>query len=272
VFTGGAPVFPRTLDRLALIAPGAEITALYGSTEAEPIARLGLDEIEADDRFAMMEGHGLLAGMPTTGTNLRIIADRSGTPIPRLSREEFEAESLPPDEPGEIVVSGAHVLRGYLGRRGDAETKIVVDDGIWHRTGDAGYRDRRGRLWLLGRCSARLSCDLHIAGPIYPLAVEAAVIAANSSIRRAACVARNGWRLLVIEIERSDGEVDPKAIRRSIPWARIDEVILCPGIPVDGRHNAKIDYPALHEMLESRDASISRSKARGKTDRKMFMG
>ena len=272
VYTGGAPVFPRTLDRLTLIAPKAEITALYGSTEAEPIAELRRVEIEADDRLAMLEGHGLLAGMPTTGTKLRIIADRWGTPIDRFSREEFEAESLPPDEPGEIVVSGDHVLRGYLGGRGDAETKIVVDDEIWHRTGDAGYLDRRGRLWLLGRCSARLSCDPHVAGPIYPLAVEAAVIAANSSIRRAACVARKGGRLLVIETERSDGEVDPEAIRRSIPWARIDEVLLCPRIPVDGRHNAKIDYPALHALLESRDVSTSRSEARGRTDGSMFMG
>lgn len=272
VFTGGAPVFPRTLDRLALIAPGAEITALYGSTEAEPIAKLGRDEIEADDRLAMVEGHGLLAGMPTTGTKLRIITDRWGTPIPRLSRAKFEAACLPSDEPGEIVVSGDHVLRGYLGGRGDAETKIGVDGEIWHRTGDAGYLDRRGRLWLFGRCSARIACDPHVAGPIYPLAVEAAVIAVNPSIRRAACVARKGWRLLVIEVERSGGEVDLEATRRSIPWAQIDEVLLCPRIPVDGRHNAKIDYPALHAMLDGRDASTGGSEGRPKKAGRMSKG
>ena len=38
---------------------------------------------------------------------------------------------------------------------GDEETKITVGEHVWHRTGDAGYLDAQGRLWLLGRCSAK---------------------------------------------------------------------------------------------------------------------
>ena len=62
-------------------------------------------------------------------------------------------------QPGEIVVSGAHVGAGYVGGVGDAETKFRVGEVIWHRTGDAGYLDAHGRLWLLGRCSARIADD-----------------------------------------------------------------------------------------------------------------
>ena len=40
IFTGGAPVFPSLLDRVANVAPSASILAVYGSTEAEPIASL----------------------------------------------------------------------------------------------------------------------------------------------------------------------------------------------------------------------------------------
>src|SRR5262245_45820602 len=40
LFTGGAPVFPRLLDQMQQMAPAAEVVALYGSTEAEPIAHV----------------------------------------------------------------------------------------------------------------------------------------------------------------------------------------------------------------------------------------
>ena len=40
LFTGGAPVFPRLLDQMQTFAPNAEVVALYGSTEAEPIAHV----------------------------------------------------------------------------------------------------------------------------------------------------------------------------------------------------------------------------------------
>ena len=52
-------------------------------------------------------------------------------------------------EPGEIVVAGGHVLPGYLNGEGDVETKFEVDGARWHRTGDLGYLDGAGRLWLL---------------------------------------------------------------------------------------------------------------------------
>lgn len=62
-------------------------------------------------------------------------------------------------EIGEIVVTGQHVLKGYLDGRGDDETKFRVEEEIWHRTGDSGYLDEQGRLWLwnlseLGSCAS----------------------------------------------------------------------------------------------------------------------
>src|SRR6185503_8477337 len=94
-------------------------------------------------------------------------------------------------EVGEIVVSGAHVLSGYLQGRGDEETKFRVDDAIWHRTGDAGWLDAQGRLWLLGRCAARIADE---RGTLWPFAVECAA-QQNAAIRRAALVSDEGQRL-----------------------------------------------------------------------------
>src|SRR5690606_14487019 len=119
IFTGGAPVFPATLDDVAAVAPRAAVVAVYGSTEAEPIAEIERRDITAADRQAMATGAGLLAGPPVSSIQLRILADRWGTALGPWTTEALEAQALPPGEPGEIVVSGDHVLPGYLDGVGD---------------------------------------------------------------------------------------------------------------------------------------------------------
>ena len=128
IFAGGAPVFPSLLDKLAQIAPGARVRAVYGSTEAEPIAELDRVEITQTDREAMRSGAGLLVGRPVVEIKLRILPNRWGTPMPAMAREAFEQMCLPAGDAGEIVVSGPHVLTGYLGGAGDEETKFRIDD------------------------------------------------------------------------------------------------------------------------------------------------
>ncbi|MBS1810585.1 MAG: AMP-binding protein [Acidobacteria bacterium] len=244
IFTGGAPVFPRLLDKLQRIAPHAKIVAVYGSTEAEPIAEITRDEITDADWQAMREGRGLLAGKPVPEIQLRIVRDQWGTPISTMAQAEFDQMDLSINEPGEIVVSGAHVLPGYLHGIGDEETKFRVDGQVWHRTGDAGYLDAMGRLWLLGRCSAKITDG---RGTLYPFAVECAAMN-FPTVRRAALATRNGQRILVLELESREQSVLTQ-IREVLTWAALDAVQVVKRIPVDKRHNAKVDYPALQKML-----------------------
>ena len=126
VLTGGGPVFPRVLTKVTTIAPCAEIVTVYGSTEAEPIALLARPALDVTDRQAMDRGRGLPAGLPVPSIRLRILRDQWGTPIGPYAVAEFAAAGLPPGEPGEIVVSGDHVLGGYLHGHGDDETKFAV--------------------------------------------------------------------------------------------------------------------------------------------------
>jgi acyl-CoA synthetase (AMP-forming)/AMP-acid ligase II len=247
LFTGGAPVFPRLLDQLQEMAPNADVVALYGSTEAEPIARLSRRQISADDDAAMLAGRGLLAGRPVPEVTLRILRDRWGTPVSPLTPHEFDAECAATGEPGEIVVTGGHVLKGYMNGVGDEETKFRVGDTVWHRTGDAGYLDAGGRLWLLGRCVGRID---DARGRLYPFAAETAAYQ-DERVKRAAAVAHAGRRVLVLEWHDPAQPGDADAIRRALAWAAIDEVRVWPHIPVDSRHNAKIDYPALRKMLDA---------------------
>ena len=145
----------------------------------------------------MRTGAGLLTGHPVPSIQLRIVPDQWGQPIAPLTSSELDALALPPGEPGEIVVSGPHVLTGYLHGQGDEETKFDVDGRRWHRTGDAGYLDAGGRLWLLGRCSARIDDG---RGRVYPFAVECA-LDGIAGVKRTAFLAHGGRRLLVAELE-----------------------------------------------------------------------
>jgi acyl-CoA synthetase (AMP-forming)/AMP-acid ligase II len=246
VFTGGAPVFWHVLDALAKAAPNARVYTLYGSTEAEPIAEIALDQLTAEDRLATERGGGLPGGIPVPEVQLRIIADRWGVPIKPISATDLGQMTMKTGEIGEIVVTGQHVLKGYLNGQGDEETKFRVDGQVWHRTGDSGYLDEQGRLWLTGRCVGKVVDE---RGCIYPLQVEGAVHAIFD-LHRAAFVACNSRRLLVIEPgSRFKQESRPEIVAR-LDWARVDEVVTVDQIPVDKRHNAKVDYPALVRLIQ----------------------
>lgn len=247
IYTGGAPVFPAVLDAIADVCPRASVVALYGSTEAEPIAEIDRTQITAADRVAMSAGSGLLAGRVARSIHLRILRDRWGEPLGPLSDGEFDRAALPSGRIGEIVVSGEHVLTGYLDGRGDEETKIRVADRVWHRTGDAGYLDAEGRLWLLGRCAAKASDH---RGVLYPFAVECAASEVRG-VTRAAFIAHRDQRLLAVELRGRSADALADLGRR-IKWAQIDEIVVLDRIPVDRRHNAKIDYAELMLVLDKR--------------------
>jgi acyl-CoA synthetase (AMP-forming)/AMP-acid ligase II len=176
---------------------------------------------------------------------LAIVEDRWGQPRSDWGAEELSAGILPIGAIGEIIVTGDHVLKGYLGAIGDHETKFRISDQVWHRTGDAGCFDDRGRLWLHGRCAARIE---DARGRLYPFGVEC-VAMTFPEVRRAAVAAHRAKRLLVVE---ADGNPElEQHLRAATAWAHIDDVVFLERLPVDRRHNAKVDYPALHELLNA---------------------
>jgi hypothetical protein len=54
--------------------------------------------------------------------------------------------------------------------------------------------------------------------------------------------------VLVVEVTGEGGDVRRTLVER-LPWARLDEVRVVERVPVDHRHNAKVDYPQLARML-----------------------
>jgi acyl-CoA synthetase (AMP-forming)/AMP-acid ligase II len=252
IFTGGGPVFPNTLRLLHSVFPKTQITAVYGSTEAEPIAELMISDITPQDWTAIETGAGLLAGTPIKHIQLAILPDAWGTPMgPFHHADDFRQQCLESHRVGEILVSGQHVITGYLNPDHNIETKCTVDDTIWHRTGDAGYIDHQGRLWLLGRCSAKIKTP---SGFLYPFAVEAAAMS-DPAIQMAAFVQVKGQKVLAIVL--ADPKTPPKTDFLKTHF-QLDKICRVEKIPMDKRHHSKVLYTALSDMLSKTELWLSR--------------
>ena len=212
VLTGGGPVYPDLLRRLADRVP--EVYSIYGSTEAEPIAHITAAEITPADWDAMNSGSGILTGRPVEQVRVRIVDD-------------------------EIQVTGPNVNKGYLDPAQNATTKQTDGEGVvWHRTGDAGRIDADGRLWLLGRLEGRV-------GALFPFGVEA-VARRWPNVKSAALCASPAGRP-VLALTGAAASLDDW--RRRARDLGIDDVILLDDMPLDRRHASKIEYVKLRQLL-----------------------
>ena len=128
VLLGGAPASSDLLERC--LNAGVPVHPTYGMTEtASQIATATPDDVRA---------HEGTVGQPLVNTDVTVV-DEDGDPVPA-------------GEPGELVVSGPTVTPGYLEpERTDA---AFGERGL--HTGDVGYRDENGRLWILNRRSDRI--------------------------------------------------------------------------------------------------------------------
>ncbi len=246
IFVGGAPVLPKLFGDIKAMSPEAVITVVYGATEAEPITMLSFTDSIKHDFGQTERGGGLLVGKPVNGVEVKVLADQWGKPISTVSREVFEAQLLPQGQIGEIVVSGAHVLNSYLEDSHNLLTKTDVEGVIWHRTGDAGYFDDIGRLWLVGRCASRIA---NSSKCIYPLMIECAARSIGG-VCQAAVTTHKGRLFLLLEAS-SHGAIDIAKVTAELSWAGIDKCIIVKRIPVDRRHHSKIDLIALKKLVQN---------------------
>lgn len=231
IFTGGGAVFMDFIADMKTAFPNAKIVTLYGSTEAEPIAELNIDEMTDEEIEATKKGKGIFAGTIIGVQDCKTIITNKEE-IGNITREEFE--KMQTNGIGEIVVTGENVLKGYVNGIGDKENKFSVDGTIYHRTGDLGIINNNNKLWLRGR----------IKQPYFN--IEAA-LHANYKIAKTAVFKSNDKIVLVIEGEQ---QINEQEIRNVISFERIDEIRYVKSIPVDKRHSTKVDYKELKKILK----------------------
>jgi acyl-CoA synthetase (AMP-forming)/AMP-acid ligase II len=245
--SAGAPVGARVLERFsAMLSPGAQVFTPYGATECLPVASIGSDEILGETRRRTDEGAGVCVGRPVPGLEARIIRI-SDEPIAQWD----DALELPAGEIGEIAVKAAHATRTYFNLP-EATALAKIQDpaggGFYHRMGDVGYFDERGRLWFCGRKAHRVVTP---RGTRFTIRCEGVFNASPRVLRTALVgVRRNGAMepVLCVELEaaaRGDSKEDIRAELRVL-GARNEETrdiatfLFHPAFPVDVRHNAKI--------------------------------
>lgn len=252
VVSAGAPVPAKVLARFRkLLAPGVEISTPYGATEALPVAAATSAEILGETAEKTAAGAGVCVGRPVSGVEVAVIRV-SDEPLKRWS----DALRVPAGSVGEIAVKGPMVTTHYFNRL-DATALVKIGDerGFWHRMGDLGYFDEKGRLWFCGRKAHRVKTA---DGELYTIPVEG-VFNASPNVKRTALVGVSGRAVLCVEkepgVKISDEELTREllALGEKYPHTRnIKTLLYHPAFPVDVRHNAKIFREKLAVWAEKR--------------------
>ena len=146
---GASPIALEVLKR-GLELFGCELIHLYGATELSPLATI----FRHEDRF-LDSDRSKSCGVAPPGVELDI--------------RNPDGEALPVGEVGEVTIKGPNVMIGYWNK--PEQTDDVLRDG-WYSTGDLGYVDDGGYLYLVDR-----SKDMIVSGGenVYCTEVEDAI-------------------------------------------------------------------------------------------------
>ena len=149
VVYGASPISEAVLDRAAKVLPGARFTQAYGMTELSPVATM----LDPEDHEHPVRRRS--AGRATAHSQVRVV--------------DAEDAEVARGTVGEIVVRGGHVMLGYWNR--PEETAAALRGG-WMHTGDGGYMDDDGYVYVVDRIK-----DMIISGGenVYSAEVENAL-------------------------------------------------------------------------------------------------
>jgi long-chain acyl-CoA synthetase len=143
VVTYGAAACPyevlkKTIERF----PGRALINAFGGTETSST----IAALRAEDQ--------VITGRETEAEKekkLKRLASSIGLPMEdvEIQVRDKNGQELPAGKTGEIVVHGARVMKGYW--RDEEKTKKAFTADGWYRTGDMGYKDDEGYIYLSGR-------------------------------------------------------------------------------------------------------------------------
>jgi long-chain acyl-CoA synthetase len=198
-------------------------TLRYLTSGASPLAARSAAELERRvPSVSVRQGYGLTETAALVATNPagREKTGSVGVPIPgaEVRIVDDQGRSMPAGEAGEICVRSPAVMRGYwrAGGRDPDLTAEAIRDG-WLHTGDIGYLDEDGYLFIVDRKK-----DLIIRGGfnVYPRDVEDALLE-HPAVSGAGVVGRpderHGEEVVAFIALSSPGVVSPEEL---IDWAR----------------------------------------------------
>jgi long-chain acyl-CoA synthetase len=219
-----------------------------------------------EQRFGtrVITGYGLTEGACVSTVMRPDDEPRAGSVGRALPGQEIRIDDghgggAPAGTPGEVLIRGANVMAGYLGR--PEETAATVVDG-WLHTGDVGVLDDAGYLTLVDRLK-----DIIIRGGenLYPSEIEA-VICTHPAVSEAAVVGRphdvlTEVPVAYVTLRTGEDAAGEELLRHAgahlakVKWPA-DLLVLddLPRNPV-----GKVDKPALRELARHTDAPATAS-------------
>ena len=237
-----------------MLDAGGENTQLftpYGATECLPVACIDGATICAETGARYREGAGTCIGTPVANATVRIIAI-DDEPIQSWS----DAHEVPTQTIGELCVRADQVTTHYHARSQHTHLAKIHDNdgGLWHRMGDCGYYDEKGRLWFCGRKSQRIEFN----GITYHTDQVEGWCNNTTDVRRSALVniGRAESPIPAVVCEPEKDAWDQRTIIQQLVVQRLADhpefqhittVFMHPSLPVDIRHNAKIQREKLGE-------------------------
>lgn len=253
----GAPVRHEIHEMFQTILPNGDTYTPYGATECLPVSIANGKDLLINTKEKSMKGSGTCIGKAVPGVEIKIIKS-SNVEIANLT----DAEILPANQVGEIIVCGPTVTLGYDGNASaTAKSKIHSDHGIYHRMGDVGYLDEQGHLWFCGRMAHVFSHENQVK---YSIPTEA-IFNTHPEVKRSALITYKKGNVIkpAIAIELKNIKSTSCARREEIAKelkARasefshtkdIDTIFYAKTFPVDVRHNIKIDRKKLGEAASN---------------------
>ncbi|WP_343912233.1 alpha/beta fold hydrolase [Ornithinicoccus hortensis] len=277
VLSAGAPVPVALLHRVRALLPHAATHTPYGMTEALPVATIDpttgdpTDTTDTDPATGEPDGPG--------GVCVGIPVDRVEVRIAPLDAEGRAGDGLTDEVgvTGEIVVRGPHTKARYDRLWGTQQAS--ERPAGWHRTGDVGELDDRGRLWVQGRLVHVVSTP---DGPVTPYAVEhrierldgvsaAAVVGVGPRGTQQVVAVVVPEERIASGLRRLGGTplagADLAARVRETAGVPVAAVLLRDWLPVDVRHASKVDRGALAvwatRLLHDRPAARALARRSG---------
>lgn len=235
---GGCPVTKDFCEDLETVYPNARCEIIYGSTEVAPISTAEVNEM------LNAKGSGFLVGKPYDGVQVAIV--KLPEIISEFDDREYSPYAVEQGSVGEVIIKGAHVVQTYVDNpKATRENKILAKDGQrWHRTGDCGLLDEQGRLWLVGRTKDIIQSNNNEYHP-YPIEE---LLDSIENVKRSALIQNKKNITIFIEgnlIESLKDKIHKIVRDYGIIEFQVREI---KKIPVDDRHNSKINRVKLREM------------------------
>ncbi|WP_406637832.1 class I adenylate-forming enzyme family protein [Amycolatopsis sp. WGS_07] len=250
-FSAVPAIYARLAELPETVRPDTSSLRLVVCGAAPMPAEL-IERVEERFGVVVVEGYGLSEGSCASTLNPLAGPRKPGTvgrPLPGQEVALMDPQGRLTDGPGEVVVRGPNVMRGYLNRPEDTAATIV--DG-WLHTGDVGRFDEDGYLVLVDRIKDMIirggenlyPKEIENALHAHPAVLEAAVVGAPHPVLGELPVATvTLYPSAVVSEDELLDHCRARLTRVKVP-VRIDIVPALPRNPV-----GKIDKPALRREL-----------------------